>query len=407
MDPKKLLQQRANLIAQARAILEKAEKENRDVTTEEKAQWDKLMTDAVGLKERADRLAQQQALDAEMEAPVTPPLAPPSSGDPRAEENEEQKKRHALFIKVLRFGRESLRPEELRALQSDKDTGGGYLVTPQQFVNDLIKTLDDMVFVRKNATVIQVPTADSLGVPSLDNDPADPTWTSELAIGTEDSTMSFGKREFRPHPLGKYIKVSRKLLRQASNVEALVRQRLAYKKAVVEENAYLNGNGAEQPLGIYVASTNGVPTTRDFSTGNTATEIRFDGLIEAKYGLKQGYWPKARWNFHRDAVKMIAKLKDGEGQYIWRESVRVGEPDRLLNFPLDMSEYAPNTFTASQYVGALCDWSNYWIADALDMDFQILNELFAATNQVGIVLRAETDGMPVLAEAFARVQLAA
>jgi hypothetical protein len=35
-----------------------------------------------------------------------------------------------------------------------------------------------------------------------------------------------------------------------------------------------------------------------------------------------------------------------------------------------------------------------------------LDELFAATNQVGLVIRSETDGMPVLAEAFARVTLA-
>ena len=85
--------------------------------------------------------------------------------------------------------------------------------------------------------------------------------------------------------------------------------------------------------------------------------------------------------------------------------MRAGEPDRLLNLPVMMSEYAPSTLTASQYVGALGDFSNYWIADALDMQIQRLVELYAETNQTGFIGRMESDGMPVLAEAFVRVKL--
>ena len=193
----------------------------------------------------------------------------------------------------------------------------------------------------------------------------------------------------------------------APGAETLAIQRLAYKFAVVFEANCLTGTGANQPLGVFTASVHGINTDRDVSTGNTATSIMFDGLIEAKYTLKQNYWPNARWLFHRDGMKRIAKLKDGDGQYIWRESVRVGEPDRVLGLPVFMSEYAPNTFTASQYVGVLGDFSHYWIADSLQMEMQRLEELFAATNQVGLVGRMESDGMPVLAEAFVRVKLAA
>ena len=40
------------------------------------------------------------------------------------------------------------------------------------------------------------------------------------------------------------------------------------------------------------------------------------------------------------------------------------------------------------------------------MQVQRLVELYAATNQVGFIGRLETDGMPVLEEAFSRVTLA-
>jgi hypothetical protein len=63
---------------------------------------------------------------------------------------------------------------------------------------------------------IRVANSNGLGAPSLDNDPADADWTTELATGSEDSTMSFGKRELKPHPLAKRIKVSKQLLRTAA-----------------------------------------------------------------------------------------------------------------------------------------------------------------------------------------------
>ena len=105
-------------------------------------------------------------------------------------------------------------------------------------------------------------------------------------------------------------------------------------------------------------------------------------------------------------LKQVDKIKDGEGRYIWQESVTVGQPDRLLGFPVNFSEYAPNTFTTGLYVAMLGAFSNYWIAESLSFEIQRLNELYAATNQVGFITRAELDGMPVLEEAFVRVTLA-
>ena len=69
---------------------------------------------------------------------------------------------------------------------------------------------------------------------------------------------------------------------------------------------------------------------------------------------------------------------------------------------MSISEFVPNTFPTGQYVGILGDFSNYWIADALSMQVQRLNELYAETNQVGFIGRLETDGAPVLEEAFVR-----
>ena len=79
-----------------------------------------------------------------------------------------------------------------------------------------------------------VTSADSLGMPSLDTDLTDPTWTTEIAAPSEDTTMVFGRRELKPIQLSKLIKVSMKLLlTSALPVEGIIADRLAYKFAIL------------------------------------------------------------------------------------------------------------------------------------------------------------------------------
>ena len=404
---KQLRDQRGKLVADARAILDKAETEKRALTAEEEANYQAAFAKQDELRgqiEREERLVEAERQAAEQalreKGKKSDPADPQQRVNPRATDEY-----RAAFAKFLVGGRTALNGDEQRALQADSDTAGGYIVMPEQMVDQLIKAVDNVVFIRQRATKFRVPEAASLGCPTLTANPADAAWTTELATGNEDSTMAFGKRELHPHPLAKRIKVSNKLLRVNSGAESLVRDRLAYIFGITQEQGFMTGSGSNQPLGIFTASADGVPTTRDVSTGNLSTSPTFDGLISAKYALKAQYWNRADWIFHRDVLAVISKLKDGDGQYIWRESVRDGEPDRLLGRPVMMSEYAPNTLTTGLYVGMLGDYSNYWIADALDMIVQRLVELYAETNQTGFIGRAETDGMPVLAEAFARVKL--
>jgi HK97 family phage major capsid protein len=410
MDINKMKRDRFTLVTQARELLDKAEAAKRELSGEETTQYEALMADVDKRTKDIEREEKLQEIEGRMKEPAEPAAAKKEPVASQAEKKgkfatEEYGKAFAGFI---RGGLKGVSPEEYRALAADQDIYGGFIVTPEQFINQLLMAVDNAVIIRGLATKFRVPNAESLGVPTLDNDPSDPISTAEILTGDEDSTMSFGKRDLHPHPLAKRIKVSQKLLRQAlQGADALVRDRLAYVFSIVEETAFMTGTGVDQPLGVFTASNYGISTSYDVSTGNTSTSIQSDGLIEAKYALKGQYWAAARWLFHRDAVKQIRKLKTGEGDYIWQPGISAGTPDRILEIPYLMSEYAPNTFTASSYVGIIGDFSKYWIADALDMAIQRLDELYAETNQVGFIGRLECDGAPVLGEAFRRVKLAA
>ncbi len=423
---RELLDKRNRLIAQMRAMMTTAEGESRGLTAEEQTNYDKIFAEADGIRQTIDNEQRLAALEAQGGEGNE---RREGSGDERqlrevraidaadhryrvvAGEIRDESDRRALQYRATREYNDGFRhwiaTGERRALDGTSGPGGGYTIAPVQFVQDLIKKVDDLVFIRARATVRTVTNAAGLGAVTLENDPADADWVAELATGNEDTAMSFGQRELKPYPSAKLAKVSNKLMRASGiSVDGVLLQRLAYKFGITEEKAFLTGSGANQPLGIFTASGDGIDTSRDVATGNTSTSIGFDGLISAKFSLKAPYLTNAIWGFHRDAVAQISKLKDTTNQYLWQPSTQLGQPDRILSLPVFMSEFIPNTFTTGLYVGFIGDISNYWIADALDMQVQRLVELYARTNQTGFIARRETDGQPVLAEAFARVKLA-
>lgn len=395
-----LRRKRAAVIKQARDILEAAEAQKRDLTAEEMANWNQAVGDAESLQAQIAREERLIGLDG------TPPIMEMVTDDRAAERRRgEGLEYRAAWIKNFVSGPEFLNNNERRALQADNDAAGGYLITPLELTDTVIQAMDNIFYLRQWATKHRIGMAGSLGAPTLKADPSAPLWTSEIGEVSQDSAMSFGLRELTPHQLTKLVLVSRKLLRMLPNVEEFVLGRLAEIFAVAQENAFLTGSGSGQPLGVFTASAQGIGTGRDVSTANTTTTVTFDGLINAKYALKSQYLPRAKWLGHRDFFNMVAKLKDGDGQYLWNASTQAGQPDMLLGIPCGLSEYAPNTFTTGLYVGILGDFSKYWIVDG-PLETQRLYETYATTSQVGLLGRLESDGMPILEEAFVRVTLA-
>ncbi len=410
-----LKEKRAKIVADQRKILDTADTEKRELTSDENTAYEQMEKDFEDLDTQIVEAEQRQEVSAErrknleerqvmlegVEKPKTQ-----YAHDEHTEERSDQKKEYAdAYDSYLRRGLRGLSDTEYRTLSAGVPIEGGNTVVPEEFISKLITSLDDLVYVRSKATKFTVTSAASLGVPTLDSDPSDADWTSELATGNEDNDMGFGKRNLTPSPVAKRIKVSEKLVRNSAiNVDSLVKARLGYKFGITHEKAFYLGTGSNQPLGLFTASANGISAARDIVGSNTATAIVADSLIDTKYSLKAQYHTSAGWLFHRDAVKNIRKLKDGNGDYLWKQGLG-DKSDTILELPYSMSEYIPNTFTTGQYVGLLGDLSFYWIVDALNMTIKVLDELYAETNQIGYIGRMESDGMPVLEEAFARVKL--
>lgn len=436
-----LREERVEVIAKARKINDEHSDENGVLPAEHQEQFDKAMAFADELKVAADNANQLETLETALDQPAADPLRG-RLGDPNAQPHASaarqaemlsvrdgardehgnptyrqipvgergSKEYQDAFEKAL-LGATNLSMQEMAALRSDDSSQAGYLVASEQMAAGILKEVDDLVFVRRYGKITTVREAASLGIRKRTSKANTFDWSSELSVSDEDTSLAYGKKVLEPHHLTGEIKVSRDLLRRSTGTaESEVRYEMGRDASETMEQAYLTGSGAQQPLGVFTPSTDGVSTARDVLTGS-ATNYTADQLVAAKYTLKQQYRnggvrSGARWLFNRTGISKLSQLKDGDNHYMLQPArgLTGDEWDSLLGYPVDESEFAPGTFTTGQYVGLLCNWSYYEIADALNMEIQVLDQLYAATNQIGYIGRLKTDGMPTLEEAFVRLK---
>ena len=422
-----LQDKRKKLVARMRELSDLAAKENRAFTAEEDANYKKVFEDQRSLKEEIDREVELEKAEQELERRTTEPARPNPGGevvdvdeyrtlrpylasrDPKKPGVRATAEYRSAERAWIADGPNRMADAERRALAVSTPTAGGNLVASEQFVARLLTAIDDDLFIRKLGTKNPVTESGTLGVPTISADPEDADWTAEITAVDPDTAMATGKRSMTPTLLSKLALVSRRLLRvSALPIEQVVIDRLKYKFEVTMEKAGMVGTGSSQPLGLFVASASGIPTTRDVVCAS-ATAFTADELRNLKYKCKAQYRrrPSTGWVMHRDGVLRASLLKgSANDHYIWADSMKVGEPDTLLGAPVYESEYSPNTFTAGLYVMVYGDLSFYWWADSLQMEVQRLEEKYADTHQIGFIGRLESDGAPVMAEAFSRLRMA-
>lgn len=433
MTPKQIAERKeklAAILAEQRALNDKVAAEKRDMNAEETASWEKMEADYRAVAETVKReemlLARQREADeAALRSGAAKPLGEgerrEERADPAADGYVATREYREKFFKALRRGRvhaygddgvglRVIGPNgERRALSVGSDAQAGYLVMPEETARGIVGDLAKASVFRTIANVRPpLRTAMSTGIRKRTARMSSAAWGTELGAPTADTALAYGKKVLWPHPSVGEILVSRDLLQLSDeDIEGEIRAELARDSAYLEEQAFISGDGDKKPLGVFTASSDGISTGQDRSTDATTTAPTFDALISIVGALRPPYRPGARFLWHPDCSTLVRKLKDGNGQYIWQQSVQAGQPDRVLGFPVTESEFAPNTFTTGLYYTVFGDFRmGYSIQDGLDYGVQALTELYARTNQVDFLWRKNTDGLPVLEEAFIRGKLA-
>lgn len=388
------------LVKQARAIFEKAESEKRGMNQEEQDQFNQMHNDADALITRAQNAERQTVADAAFNERDS---AVGKESDLGGEKQSNSDKRKAECRDALAH---YLRTGEVRAvLQQDSDVGGGMFATSETLMTEIMKNADLQMPLRSKCTTMTAKRGTTLGLPYLTGDVSPFEFgAGELTTAAEDTGIAFGKREFKPRDMKrKIIKVSKALLENSSvGIEALIGQRAGYAYAQGLGSACMTGDGSVGPLGLFVASSDGIPTTRDVVTGS-ATGITADALINIQGALRAPYQPGAQWLMHPNMLTKIRLLKDGNQQYVFVPGLQLGQASTILGKPYVLDEQTPSTYTNGNYCLIYGDLRYYWIADATNWSVQRLVEVYAANGQIGLLFDGmAADGCPVLPEAFVR-----
>ncbi len=327
-------------------------------------------------------------------------------GDDRSE-GQQKDARKAAWLKFAAQGPSALTEVEAKDLSVGVPSAGGYL-TVDTWMGEMIPAQREVSAMRRISRVLPPVPVGSVIAPSEDSLMTDATWTTEILTGNADTVKPFGQRKLTPHALAKRVLVSNDLLRNPSfDVEAYVRQGMAYNFAIPEEAAYVNGSGVAQPLGVL--NTNGLT----YWTTAASTTVTGDDIVNWVYSLPATYAGGARILCNRAFIRKCRTLKDGVGNYIWQAGLQSGTPNSILDVPYELSDQvddalsAADAWEANGVPAVIGNFQYFWIVDALGMSIQRLVELYAATNQVGFIGRKASDGMVVRQEAFKGLKIKA
>ena len=388
-----LREKRAKVWEQTKLFLDEHRQENGLIKPEDNAVYEKMEDEVVSLGKEIERLERQEAMDRELSAASTRPLA--SRPDMMTEE---KTGRASNAYKSAFWGamRNKVHPSVQNALQIGEDSEGGFLV-PDEYENQLVQALQEANVLRNLCNVINTSHGDRK-IPVVASH-GSAAWMDEEGAFNE-SDDAFTQVTLSAYKLGTMLKVSDELLNDSYfDLEAYIAAEFARRIGAAEEEGFITGNGISKPTGLLNA-TGGASLG---VTAASATAITMDEVLDLYHSLKSAYRKNATFLVNDATVKAIRKLKDGQGQYLWQPSVQAGTPDTILNRPVISTQFMPTAEAGAKTI-LFGDFKYYWIADRQGRTFKRLNELYAANGQVGFLASQRLDAKLILPEAIKVLQ---
>lgn len=375
------------------------EGEGRDLTAEERANWDAAearLTEVSSDIERYERLAKLEKIDRDQILPTSGTGA----GDSDAAAAAAAEAYRSAFARYLRGGIERLNPEQrdllmqahtefdTRALSSGSDTAGGFAV-PEQFQNKMTETLKAYGGLAALANVIT--TANGQDLPWIGNDD---TGNEGEIIGenTEvgDQDVAFTGRKLKAHIFtSKKLKVPLALLQDSAfDLDNWLPVKLAERIGRRAARAWITGTGIDQPEGI----TTNVVIGKTGANGQT-TSITYDDLIDLEHSIDPAYRANASYLFGDGVLKVIRKLKDADNRPLWTPIPSPGFTASVngRGYTVDNTMPTPAANAKSVLFG---DYkAGYIIRLVQGVQQMRLTERYAEFLQVGFLAFARMDGM--------------
>lgn len=242
---------------------------------------------------------------------------------------------------------------DLKSVNVGTEAQGGYVAPPEldRLIEQRLMASSPMrqiATVRQtSATVFKKPV--SLGTTSA--------WAAETGSRAETTAPQLNLLEFPAAELYAMPAATQTLLDDAyADVDEWLADEVEASFSAQESTAFVSGDGSSKPKGFLsydmIADASHAWGKVGFilsgGAGAFAASNPADKLIDLVYALKSQFRPNARFVMNRRTVSAVRKLKDGDGNYLWRPGA-AGESASLLGYPVteieDMPDIAANAYS--------------------------------------------------------------
>lgn len=394
---KKLKEKQNALVTEMTAILDKCEQENRSMTEEEAAQYEKCNT---SLTQTIDLIKKKEALrSAAIEgAKASDDEDEDKDEDERTEENAEGDDEETVdensdevrsFVNHIRgIQNENLRSGELTF-------GSNGVIVPKTIAKKVIRTLENICPIYERATKFHF--KGEVVFPVLDETTS--TVVCDYAEEFNELTSTTPKFEgvtLKGYLVGALALISRSLINNAEvNVLSIIISTMALAaKRFFEKNCLL-GDGTKME-GV-LQSTN--------VTECASAALTIDDLIDAQGKIIDEYQNKCIWIVNPETRDELRKLKDENGRYYFNCDVTTGFKPMILNKEVFLSDQMPKIGAGNKCV-FYGDPSGLYVNMREQISTQVLREKYATMHAIGVNMWFECDSKIVEKQKLAVVKCA-
>lgn len=260
--------------------------------------------------------------------------------------SQEQQAHKAGFSQFMRKGNEDgLLDLEQKALSVGTNSDGGFAV-PEELDRNIISLLRDATPMRQACHVMTIGGADYKKLVNLHG--AGSGWVGEEAPRPTTGTPTLAQIAPFMGEIYANPQATQQMLDDGFfNVEQWLAQEVQTEFSEKENTAFTMGTGTLKPKGFlsYATAATG-DKARAFGTlehreSLASGVVGADDVVKLIFALKAAYRNGASFMGSTDLLSELMVLKDGNGQYLWRAGLEVGQSSTLRGYSYVENEDMP------------------------------------------------------------------
>ncbi len=241
-----------------------------------------------------------------------------------------------------------LKDKQIKASMNEGvDSEGGYLV-PEEIDTNISRVMSEMGGMRSVARVQQVGSAVFQRLHNVGGSTSG--WVGETDPRVETATPQLAQLDFPAMELYAEPAATQSMLDDGMfNIEQWLGQEVGVEFARAESEAFITGTGVKMPTGLLAGTVvaNGSEVFGELGyiasgvDGGFATTSA-DALLDVFHAVYHGYRSNSSWMMNDLTFSEVRKLKDSDGDYLFKAGIMEGESFTLLGKQIVVDDFMPD-----------------------------------------------------------------